>query len=141
MNIKGLTLIRPWAWAILHAGKDVENRSWKPTANQLQVGDWLAIHAGMKWEQEEVFWMEDMFGVKVPHQDEHPKGVIVGLVRYVDCVTRSSSLWFFGPYGWRWDKVIVLSRPIPHKGAQGLWTLQPEAYERCKAIIESVDAK
>lgn len=136
MKIKGLTLIRPWAWAIFNAGKDIENRAWKPTQNQLQPGDWLAIHAGKKWEQEEVFWIEDMFGVKVPHQDEHPKGVIIGLVKYFGVITKSDSRWFFGPYGWIWRKAIAFPEPIPHKGAQGLWTLEPAALAQVEKAIE-----
>lgn len=28
--MKALSIRQPWAWAILHAGKDVENRDWKP---------------------------------------------------------------------------------------------------------------
>ncbi|WP_155960585.1 ASCH domain-containing protein [Fischerella sp. PCC 9605] len=27
--MKAISLKAPWAWAIFHAGKDVENRSWK----------------------------------------------------------------------------------------------------------------
>lgn len=27
--MKALSIRQPWAWAILHAGKNVENRSWK----------------------------------------------------------------------------------------------------------------
>jgi len=26
--MKAISLWQPWAWAILHAGKDVENRTW-----------------------------------------------------------------------------------------------------------------
>ena len=26
--MKALTIKQPWAWAILHGGKDIENRNW-----------------------------------------------------------------------------------------------------------------
>ena len=26
--MKALTIKQPWAWAIIHAGKDIENRDW-----------------------------------------------------------------------------------------------------------------
>jgi hypothetical protein len=28
--MRALSIRQPWAWAILHAGKDIENRDWKP---------------------------------------------------------------------------------------------------------------
>jgi len=42
--MKALTLKQPWAWAVAHAGKDVENRTWKPPASV--IGQRIAIHAG-----------------------------------------------------------------------------------------------
>ena len=27
--MKALSIRQPWAWAILHAGKDIENRDWR----------------------------------------------------------------------------------------------------------------
>lgn len=44
--MKAVTLRTPWAWAVCHAAKDIENRVWKPTPNQLAVGERFAIHAG-----------------------------------------------------------------------------------------------
>lgn len=38
--MKAITVRQPWAWAIIHAGKDIENRSWK-TKTRGRV----AIHA------------------------------------------------------------------------------------------------
>jgi hypothetical protein len=28
--VKALTIRQPWAWAVVYAGKDVENRGWRP---------------------------------------------------------------------------------------------------------------
>ena len=39
--MKALTVKQPWVHAILHEGKDIENRSW-----QCSFRDWLALHAG-----------------------------------------------------------------------------------------------
>lgn len=33
MIVKALSVRQPWAWAIVHAGKDVENRNW-PTPHR-----------------------------------------------------------------------------------------------------------
>lgn len=42
--MKALTVQQPWAWAIIHGGKNVENRTqlWKYRGP-------LAIHAGARW--------------------------------------------------------------------------------------------
>jgi hypothetical protein len=42
--VKALTVSQPWAWAIIHGGKTVENR----TTNWSYRGP-LAIHAGRRW--------------------------------------------------------------------------------------------
>jgi hypothetical protein len=39
-TMKALTIKQPWVHAILHEGKDVENRSWTR-----KFRGWLAIHA------------------------------------------------------------------------------------------------
>lgn len=38
-----------------------------------------------------------------------------------------------GCVGWQLGRVVPLSRPIPHKGAQGLWTPSPEAIAQLDA--------
>jgi len=45
-EMKALTLWPEWAWAIIHLGKDVENRTWHPPKNIL--GQRIALHAGRK---------------------------------------------------------------------------------------------
>lgn len=123
MKIKGLTLIRPWAWAIVHASKRVENRTWKPS---LTVGDWIAIHAGSKWSRADADWIADTFCYSVPPKEEQPSGMIIGVARYAGFKLDSENPWFFGPIGWLLTDVQAID-PIPHKGALGLWDLQPEA--------------
>lgn len=44
MNV--LTLWEPWAWAMAHAGKWIENRTWAPPATAL--GQPLVIHAAKR---------------------------------------------------------------------------------------------
>lgn len=48
--MKALTVQQPWAWAIIHGGKDVENRTqlWRHRGP-------LAIHAGRRWSERGVF--------------------------------------------------------------------------------------
>lgn len=41
MKTPALSIRQPWAWLILHAGKDIENRSWKR-----EYTGRILIHAG-----------------------------------------------------------------------------------------------
>lgn len=132
MVIKGLTLIRPWSWAIVHASKRIENRTWKPN---LAMGDWIAIHAGSKWIQTDANWIADTFCYSVPPKEEQPAGVIIGVARYAGWTTGDKSPWFFGPYGWLLSDVSAIEQPIPHTGALSLWNLQPEALALVQAHI------
>lgn len=42
--MKAITLWPEWAWAILHLGKDIENRGY-PLPESL-IGKWIGLHAG-----------------------------------------------------------------------------------------------
>jgi hypothetical protein len=120
--IRGLTLIRPWGWAIAHAGKDVENRTWEPPRGA--VGGWLAIHSGEKYDQESADWMRDELELDdVPVKRADPAGVIVAVAQLAEVVTESASEWWAGPFGWRLENVTALPSPVPCKGALGLWKL------------------
>lgn len=125
-KIRGLTLQRPWEWAIFHAGKDVENRTWKPPAYMLE--QYLAIHAGKTLDKDGARWIEDRFGLVVP---ETQGGVIVGVVRLAGVVTESDSPWFAGPFGWVLaDKVAI--EPVKCSGKLGLWELPGDVLEQVR---------
>lgn len=130
--IRGLTLIRPWGWAIAYARKDVENRTWSPPSGV--VGGWLAIHSGQKYDQESAQWIAEEIGrCDVPCKDADPAGVIVAVARLAGVVTESASDWFVGPYGWRLENVTRLPTPVPCTGAQGLWMLPPDVLAAVRA--------
>ena len=103
-----LSIRQPWAHMILHHGKDIENRTW-PT----RVRGRILIHAskGMtraEWEDAWDFAAEEC-GVMQPRimMGDMLRGGIVGAVEIVDCVQRSDSHWFGGPWG------FVLRNPQP----------------------------
>lgn len=60
-----LTIIQPWAWAVAHAGKDVENRTWAPPA--ALIGQDIAIHAGKAPVDEEA--LDGLYEVTGPLVD------------------------------------------------------------------------
>lgn len=121
-----LSIRQPWAWAILHAGKDIENRDW-PTRFRGAV----CIHAakGMTAAEYDGFirtihqvslTRPFPIGATVPHRATFLRGGIIGVADIVDCVMRSDSPWFFGRYGF----VLQNARPvdfIPAKGALGFF--------------------
>ena len=120
-RILGLTLIQPWAWAIAHAGKRLENRTWRPWC---PIGTYLAIHAGQRVDREAVADLQGV-GVKVPLT--LPTSAIVAVARLVGTcddtgVPGDQLMWWAGPVGWVLDRVVAVE-PLPCAGRQGLWEL------------------
>ncbi len=124
--MKALSIRQPWAWAILHAGKDIENRDWPA-----RLRGTILIHAAKGMTQGE--YIDAAHTIRsargnvgaLPSFSQLERGGIVGQVEIVDCVERSSSLWFFGRYGF----VLRNAKPlpfVPFKGALGFFDI-PDA--------------
>jgi len=135
-----LTVRQPWAWAIIHGGKDVENRK------RNIAGDYrgpIAIHAGLAWDR---FWPEDGpledAMLDEMHRRRHRKpwpwnehrGAIIGVVDLTDvhhahtCPTALEDRW---PVCSHWaergdiyhlvlERPRALATPIPYRGMLGL---------------------
>lgn len=117
-----LSVRQPWAWAIIHGGKDIENRSAGAVAHGMHPGP-LAIHAAKGMTQDEyrhaASFMEEI-GVKCPPPAELVRGAIIGHCRVLEIVSEHDSDWFFGPRG------LVIAeqepcKPIPVMGALGFF--------------------
>lgn len=126
--MRALTIYQPWAHAVAHLGKRIENRPWKPWASI--VGRVIAIHAAAKVDpagesDAAGFILHRTTGV-LPLRLELPRAAIVATARVTGVVTASTSPWFVGPYGWTLDEVIALPTPVACRGAQGLWIVPPE---------------
>ena len=105
---KALSVRQPWAWAIIFAGKDVENRSWQAVNHGLSVRGRIAIHAAKGMTKDEYADASDFMagiGVRCPPACDLWRGAIIGFVDVVDVVKESTSPWFFGPRG------LVLENP------------------------------
>lgn len=50
-TITALTIHQPWAWATCKAGRNIENRDWRPPPYIAYQS--IAIHAGRKWTRNE----------------------------------------------------------------------------------------
>lgn len=126
---KALTIHQPWAWAILRAGKNIENRTW-PTSYRGP----LLIHAGKfnaRWFDEGMLFLHQL-GFDPPRA-EMQYGAIVGVVDLVDCIdvgpcydemAHKVEPWGFGPWCWILQKPRRLEAPIPTRGHQGLWEFE-----------------
>jgi hypothetical protein len=118
--MKAMTIKQPWVHAILHEGKDIENRSWQRTFR-----GWMAIHASGQPKRDAVFPGR----LRVPDLASLDYSAICGIARVVDIVAKSRSKWFWQPdddsinFGWVLADVSPLKKPIPCKGALGLWEL------------------
>lgn len=118
--MKAISIRQPWAWAIIHAGKDIENRDW-PTRFRGPV----LIHAGKGMTRDEYEDAADFIrstcGRMIPFE-ALPRGGIVGQAEIVDCVEDSKSPWFFGRYGFVLRNAKLL--PFrPFKGALGFFVV------------------
>jgi len=123
--MKALSIRQPWAWLIIHAGKDIENRTWSTNFR-----GWFLVHAskGMthdEYEDVAYFLEEDIpdHRIILPPFEKLERGGIVGMAKLGNCVTGSDSPWFAGPYGFALDEV----RELPFrecKGALGFFDVQ-----------------
>lgn len=122
--MKVLTVKQPWAWLIMHGGKDVENRTWKT-----DVRGRVAIHASARYEASEKLAAFDLIRTRMKDQQllyslrgiPCTTGAIVGTVEIVDCVVGWPSPWFVGPYGFLLRNPIALPKHIKVRGQLGWW--------------------
>lgn len=124
-----LSVRQPWAWAIVHAGKRLENRGpmavrhmkarAKPPVD-------LCIHAAKGMTRDEYesarAHMTGMMGIEIPLPFELIRGCIIGTARWVDVIGASSSPWFVGPKALVLEDMAPIAEPIPCRGALGLFT-------------------
>ena len=130
--MKALSLRQPWAWAVVHGGKTIENRRWSTRFR----GRFL-IHAAKGMTREEYEdareFCEDVGGItyEMPAHDspEIHRGGIVGAATLTDCVPPRPEFMSIGvkhhypPYPcgddfqWRWHMReqygFVLANVVP----------------------------
>lgn len=113
--MKVLTIKQPWAWAIIHGGKDLENRNWFPSDKVLKVGERFAVQASKgltRYEYNDAWTFMQKLGfasVTPPLFEDLERGGIIGTVQYDGYVREheTDSPWFMGKYG------LKLSDPQP----------------------------
>lgn len=130
-----LTVRQPWAHAIIHLGKDVENRSRNIAGGYRGP---VAIHAAKSalatfHHRHADLWPFD--------RSKHALGVIIGVVELVDVHSHSGIIctpWaFLDEFHMMLANPRALSVPIPYKGALGLRTLPDEVAEQINNTLET----
>jgi hypothetical protein len=156
--LKAITVLQPFATAIVSTdpgAKRSENRGWHRAYPP--GGLWAAIHAGARtfpappqhggWVglldrlTEQTGWDAWRVPGRPLGWPTYPRGAILGVARFVDCVpaaSRPGDPWAYGP----WCHVIAEVRPLPApilgvKGALGFWTVPDEYLPPLRALLEA----
>jgi hypothetical protein len=119
-----LSVRQPWAWAIIHAGKRLENRS----AHAIRMGGMkpgrICIHASKGMTQDEYesgaesISFNSIGKAVCPRPDALIRGGIIGVVTVTGKINESRDRWFCGP----WALVLEgpeACEPIPCVGELG----------------------
>ena len=109
--MKAISIRQPFASLIVAGVKDIENRSW-PTNYRGPV----LIHAAQKVDKKGIELVRKMGlpQIMIDTMYEYCGGII-GEAEIVDCVKKSDSQWFEGPYGF----VLKNAKVLPFKVCKG----------------------
>ncbi len=120
MKKLAISIQQPWAWAILHAGKDVENRTWECPG---ELPRRLVIHAGLTIDIDAYDFLQEQ-GVTAPLG--LPRGCLLGEVDVTKCLSKAEcySRWAFGPWCWVLRNVEVYEKPIRYSGRLGIFEVE-----------------
>lgn len=130
-----LSVRQPWAWALLHGGKTIENRSW-PTRHRGRIWIHACLRENHDQVQEAVRLVAQGWKCNprraLEHYREHDRrGAILGSIALTNCRRLDEldsndplrrNLWV-GSKPWLWlVEDPVLREPWPTPGRQRLWT-------------------
>lgn len=133
-TIPCLTIHGPWAWAIMAGIKPLENRTWAT-----HYRGPLAIHAGLS-EASEAEALETLTALGYADQipQDWPRGVLLGIVDLVAVTppdaadertaAQASSPFAAGPVVWHLENPRRLATPLPCRGQQGLFQVDPSGW-------------
>lgn len=137
--MRALTVRQPWAWAIIHGGKLIENR----TARVSYTGP-IAIHAAASRSARgiadpRIGAAAHRLGLDSHDLHRQPAGGIIGTAQLIGC---HPDVGCCRPWGessyqeaggrtrtalWHWalDQPEALAQPVPCLGRLGLWIVEP----------------
>ena len=119
--MRALSIRQPWAHAVVHCGKDIENRCWT-TAYRGQ----LAIHAGASCTASAYAEVREWIGrnapsAKVPARADLQRGGLIGVVTLVDVRPPRKSGTPYGPWhdGYSYAWILADPREVPFSPLPG----------------------
>jgi ASCH domain len=133
--IRALTVRQPWASAIAHADKRIENRTWT-TPHRGPV----LIHSAAKPDQHATRYAPMTAIVRGLQLD---LGAVIAVARIVDCHSDDGECapWAMpGHFHWRLDRVAALPLPVPATGALQLWTPPEKVLETVRLQLDDATA-
>lgn len=155
-DVRAITVKQPWAWAIAHGGKNIENRS-RPLAYRGQ----LLIHAGVSWSHSGAAdrRIADAWGpwhsggvmpvcFPCPDRELFPSAVLA-VAELVDVHRAALCCNPWGEHRYRradgvsdipWHYVLAdvraLPSPVPAAGRLGLWRPSDDVVDAVYAQLE-----
>jgi hypothetical protein len=118
--MKALSVRQPWAYAIIHSTKNIENRGWPINYR----GD-ILIHAAKTCTKKAYFEAKEFcqgMEVVIPELISLRRGQIIGIVTIVDCqFSPVASGWGMSEqYHWKLENPRE-ETPIPYIGRLGIF--------------------
>lgn len=159
MNVKALSLTRPWTELVLSGVKDVENRRWGTSYRGL-----LVVHGAKSWDAYAREMFDDLVGPEVEDGDRYcPRDKAAAPTGYLGVVTvtdvhRTDSIvcrpdraiegwcalcspWAFdGQWHWHITGACRFPEPIPGPGRLGLFEPPSTVQAAALALREAVTA-
>lgn len=157
--MRALTIRQPWAWAIIHGGKDIENRTRNIAGSYRGP---VAIHAGLvAYEQNNLASQTHRAAHGTEVDTEIAFGAFIGVADLVDVHlasgywrwtgTNGADEWLRGCCESPWAQCqpadhhelvhleLANPRPLPEpiagRGRLGLWTPSADVLERLQAVV------
>lgn len=130
--------------------KTIENRPRSLPGKMLDRSTIVAVHCGLKWNEEYADTCRRIFEVEyslIPGAIQH--GQIIGLMQlsgrqfasFADAQRgqpHPNCLWFGGPFGYEIADAVAFQDPIPCRGMQGWWPVpvkvQNEIYSEMSRV-------
>lgn len=118
-SIKALSVKQPWAYCIMHLGKDIENRTRKTSLRET-----IAIHASKQIDWDAYYALRFQ-GYELPLAENLITGKVLGTVELTDCVQAHTSKWKEeGTWGYVLQSPKPFTMPFEAKGQLGFWNCE-----------------
>lgn len=138
MMDKAITIYQPHASLVGHEFKEFETRGW---GTNYRGTIW--IHAGKRPLVESlkelpsaiVTFINDLL---LLDPENYPEGCLIARAELVECRQMTAAFirstcsdermlgdWRTGRFAWKFRDVLLLDKPIPCRGMQGLWDIPP----------------